>query len=610
MDEKKSKEQAKTIASLLFALVRRLAVADHDPVGDLPLAQLRVCGILHGGPRPMSALSRDLSVSLSALTQIADRLERADLVQRVAEGSDRRAAQSALDAAGRKDHAAARGGPHGAPCRRPGEPLSQGPQRGAGGLGNVAGRLLGEQWARDSFFNSKGAFMKTFFYLLIPIGVLAIIGVWYTHHVSADAPSKFRTATVTRGDLLATISATGTVEPEEVVDIGAQVVGPIKSLGIDPSDPQKKKTIDYGSVVQVGTVLAIIDDAVYKAQYDQAKATLLHAQADLGELDAHRVQAENEWKRAKSLIDKNAIAQTDYDMDQANYLAALANVEVGKATIEQAKAALDMAKTNLDYCTIKSPVKGVIVDRRINVGQTVVSTMSVSSLFLVAKDLTRIQVWASVNEADIGRIHVGMPVTFTCDAFPKTAFRGAVCQIRLNATMTQNVVTYTVVVVTDNSDGKLLPYLTANLQFQVDDHHGVLIVPNAALRWKPKPEQIAAGSHDSQSGSSGKEHGKQEAANGEAKPAGGQKPGDSQQKAAAKTPKADDRQERGSLWVKEGDFVRPIKVHIVASDGTNSEVTGRELSDGLEVVVGEAVAADQSGDTTNPFAPKLFKGRK
>ena len=214
---------------------------------------------------------------------------------------------------------------------------------------------------------------------------------------------------------------------------------------------------------------------------------------------------------------KNAIAQTDYDTDEANYLAAVANVAVGKATIEQAKAALDMAKTNLDYCTIKSPVKGVIIDRRINVGQTVVSTMSVSSLFLVAKDLTRIQVWASVNEADIGRIQVGMPVTFTCDAFPKTTFRGTVCQIRLNATMTQNVVTYTVVVVTDNSDGKLLPYLTANLQFQVDDHHGVLIVPNAALRWKPKPEQIAAGSHDS-TGSSGKEQGKRDTAKDDAKP--------------------------------------------------------------------------------------------
>ena len=329
--------------------------------------------------------------------------------------------------------------------------------------------------------------MKVTIVFVVALGVIGAGLFWYTHRLSAaESASRFRTAQVVKGDLLATISATGTVEPEEVVDVGSQVVGIIKNLGVDPSDPQKKKTIDYGSVVQEGTVLAQIDDAVYKAQVDQAKAALLHAEADLGQLEAHRDQAEQEWKRAEVLQPKKAIAQTDYDLDLANYKAAVANVAVGKATIEQAKAALAMANTNLDYCTIKSPVKGVIVDRRVNVGQTVVSTMSATSMFLIAKDLTRIQVWASVNEADIGRIHVGMPVSFTCDAFPKTTFRGTVCQIRLNATITQNVVTYTVVVVTDNSDGKLLPYLTANLQFEVDPHHDVLKVPNAALRWKPR----------------------------------------------------------------------------------------------------------------------------
>ena len=146
---------------------------------------------------------------------------------------------------------------------------------------------------------------------------------------------------------------------------------------------------------------------------------------------------------------------------------------------------------NLGYCTIKSPVRGVIVDRRVNIGQTVVSSMSATSLFLIAKDLKHIQVWLSVNEADIGSISIGQSVTFTVDAFPNRLFHGEVGKIRLNATMTQNVVTYTVEVNTKNEDGKLLPYLTANAKFKIGRREGVLLVPNAALRWSPMPGQIA-----------------------------------------------------------------------------------------------------------------------
>ena len=276
-------------------------------------------------------------------------------------------------------------------------------------------------------------------------------------------PISFRTVPVKQGDLVALVSATGTLEPEEVVDVGSQVNGPIVSLGKDPKDPSK--SIDYDSQVEVGTLLAKVDDSVYKAQYDQAKANLLHAQADLGELQAHLDQCEAEWKRAEALLPSKAIADTDYDLDVANYKAAQANLEVGKATVKQCEAALAMAKRNLDYCTINSPVKGVIIDRRVNVGQTVVSNMSVSSVFLIAKDLRRMQVWASVNEADIGRIHEKMPVTFTVDAYPNEVFHGTVYQIRMNATMTQNVVTYTVVVETDNSDLRLLPVPDGEREF-------------------------------------------------------------------------------------------------------------------------------------------------
>ena len=215
-------------------------------------------------------------------------------------------------------------------------------------------------------------------------------------------------------------------------------------------------------------------------------------------MKAKLLQAQQDWDRAQKLGPSEALAQSAYDQYQANYEVAKANlaaaeaaVEQTKAAVAQAKASLNTAQINLGYCTIKSPVKGVIIDRRVNIGQTVVSSLSAPSLFLIAKDLKRIQVWVSVNEADIGSISPGQPVTFTVDAYPDQVFQGQVGKIRLNATMTQNVVTYTVEVDTNNDDGKLLPYLTANAQFKIGRRQGVLLVPNAALRWSPQSEQIA-----------------------------------------------------------------------------------------------------------------------
>jgi HlyD family secretion protein len=320
----------------------------------------------------------------------------------------------------------------------------------------------------------------------------------------------------------------------------------------------------------------------------------------------------------------------------ANYKVAEANVHVGEAAIEQDKATLHKDEINLGYTVIKSPVKGTVVTRRVNVGQTVVSSLNAPSLFLIAKDLSRLQIWASVNEADIGRIRPGMPVHFTVDAYPNETFLGKVLQIRLNATMTQNVVTYTVVVETDNSDMKLKPYMTANLQFETDHHKDVLMVPNAALRWKPRSSQVVPALRASLRSAGNEEFGKEGresrgeeaparpaegSKSADAKPAGpkaggpkatesnagGAKPDAAQ---AGQARPAKEHVERGRIWIKDGDYVRPVNVRIIATDGTNTEVTGRDLQDGLEVVVGENVAADESGDTTNPFAPKIFKGKK
>ena len=471
--------------------------------------------------------------------------------------------------------------------------------------------------------------MKTILSLLVLAGLAAGGALYYTHYVAADPAINFRTVPVKRGDLVALGNATGTLEPEEVVDVGSQVNGPILALGKDPKYPNR--SIDYDSQVEVGTLLAKVDDTVYRAQLDQAKANLLHGQADLGQFQAHLDQSEAEWKRAQSLLPSKAIADTDYDLDRANYKAAVANMEVGKATVKQCEAALAMAQRNLDYCTIKSPVKGVIIDRRVNVGQTVVATMNVASLFLIAKDLRHIQVWASVNEADIGRIHEKMPVTFTVDAYPNEIFHGDVYQIRMNAVITQNVITYTVVVETDNSDLRLLPYLTANVSFEVEQHPNVLKVPNGALRWKPRPQLVAPEYRDSlASAGQPKGEGKRDAAAKSPGDAGGKQkqdvaqppsavqnrpgqsaaavpqvdaPKDSKAAGDQKNPKA--RAEHGQVWVKDGLLTRPVKVRIGATDGIDTAISGSEVKEGMEVIVGE-LTPDQAADVSNPFAPKLF----
>jgi HlyD family secretion protein len=436
--------------------------------------------------------------------------------------------------------------------------------------------------------------------VVLVVLVLAVVGLglaWFLRRGKATTDSTFRTVPVKYGDLMATISATGTVEPEEVVDVGAQVAGKILAFGKD----QEGRPIDYGSRIEEGMVLAQIDDSLYaadvaqvQAQVDQAKAAVQRAEADLGQLQARLLQAEREWNRARKLGPSDALAQSDFDAAQSAYQVAQANLAVGKATIvqtrasvAQAEANLRRAQQNLDYCTIKSPVKGVIIDRRVNIGQTVVASLSAPSLFLIAKDLRRMQIWIAVNEADIGSIHPGQQVNFTVDAFPGEVFQGEVGKVRLNATMTQNVVTYIVEVITDNSNGKLLPYLTANAKFLVSERLNVLLAPNAALRWVPPADRIAPESQgETRSQSGGRPAVAAGTASGEGK--GGQN--------------------RGVLWVTKGRLVRAIPVEIGASDGSMTEVRGDEIKEGVAVIVGEqSKDAAKPGPGGSPFMPQIFR---
>ena len=407
--------------------------------------------------------------------------------------------------------------------------------------------------------------------VLVILGALAGGAYWgYQRYAGGKTTVRYNTEPVVRADIASTISATGTVEPEELVNVGAQVTGKIVSFGTDADG----KSVDYGSRVKAGAVLANIDDATYdaevrsaKAAKQQAEASILSAQASIKQSRAKLKLAESNWKRAQQLFPQKAMAESEYDDAQSEYFAAVAAVLV-------AEASLDKAQRNLDYCVISSPVDGVIIDRRVSIGQTVVSSMSASSIFLIAKDLKRMQVWVSVNEADIGSIKQGMPVTFTVDAFPDRTFQGEVYKIRLNATMSQNVVTYVVEVSTDNSDGVLLPYLTANVKFIKDSRKQALTVPNAALRYLPEASQIRP----------------------------------EYQAALAEAAELRGTGER-IVWVRDNDELRPEKITVGLNDGIVTEVASGNLVEGMEIVTGSTVISAEepgasSADAGSPFLPK------
>jgi len=433
--------------------------------------------------------------------------------------------------------------------------------------------------------------MRTLVYLSVFTVILAGGGYYLYHTYGTPSPTLFTTAKVERGNLDLVIRATGTLEPEEVVDVGAQVAGLINEFGKDLDHPDK--LIDYNSRVEKDTLLAKIDDRIYKTQVEVAQANLEKANADALTAEAKLEQANNDLARDKLQLPKRAISQADYDAAVANQKMAVAQVALAKSEVHQADAQKNQAKINLDYTTISSPVSGTIIDRRVNIGQAVVSNLNVASLFLIAKDLKKMQIWASVNEADMGQIHVDQDVQFTVDAVPDRTFNGKVVQTRNNAQMTQNVVTYTVVISVDNSDGKLRPYQTANVQFDAGKHDDVIKVPNLALRWRPQSQQVRP---EDREAFAKRQKARQPA---QAGTTGG----------ASKAPdlKAEkDRRERGILWVTEGSYVRAVQVKIGASDGAETEIVSGDIKEGDLVVTGEE-HNDVGDGTTNPFAPKLFQ---
>ncbi len=440
--------------------------------------------------------------------------------------------------------------------------------------------------------------LKKAVFLLVVLAITATLIIWQLNKASGESVS-FRTAKVMRGDLVSTINSTGTVEPEDLVDVGAQVIGRIISFGKDEDGNE----VDFGSPVAEGTVLAKIDDSSYlsdvalaSAQLEQAKAGLENAQANLLQMNAKLHQAQLDWERAQKLGPSEALSKSSYDSYKAAFEVAQADVNAGEAAVSQAKAninqsdaMLQKANLNYGYCTIKSPVEGVIIDRRVNIGQTVVSSLNAPSLFLIAKDLKKMQVWVSVNEADIGKIYTGQPVTFTVSTYEDQIFKGVVGQVRLNATLTQNVVTYTVEVGTDNSNGKLLPYLTANIYFETAHKENVLMVANSALRWQPATNQVVPEFRSALNEYAGENENAPTA-----NPDTGEK---------TKT----QNYKQGILWIEQSGLARPVKVYVGISNDNMTEIQSDELKEGSEVIIGERQSAGSSG-TVNPFTPQFRRG--
>lgn len=298
------------------------------------------------------------------------------------------------------------------------------------------------------------------------------------------APVRYRTAVVERGSIVSVVTATGSINPVVSVQVGTQVSGMIKSLHAD-----------FNSVVKAGDIVATIDPEPFRARRDQATSNLEMARANVARARTEQAQRQRELDRAKSLVSQQFVSQNDVDVAITNSQGADAQVNVSMAQVKQAEAALSAAELDLKYTTIRSPVNGIVVARNVEVGQTVAASFATPNLFLIALDLTKMQVDTNVSESDIGGINEGREATFTVDAYPGVPFSGTIRQVRLAPINVQNVVTYNVVVGVDNKDLRLKPGMTANVSIVVAQRDNILKVPNAALRFVPPKSELGEPRH-------------------------------------------------------------------------------------------------------------------
>ena len=405
-------------------------------------------------------------------------------------------------------------------------------------------------------------------------------GAWFYRHAEAKEAPAYRFAAVERGSLQSSVSATGALSAVRTVQVGTQVSGQVSGIYVDFNDRVRK-----------GQLLARIDPTLQQQAVQDAQAGLERAQAQLA-------LAQAEYSRNKQLFDAKIVTASEYGAVESNFA-------VQQANVKSARIALERAQKNLGYTSIYAPSDGVIIERNVDVGQTVAASLSAPQLFLIANDLSQMQILASVSESDIGAINEGQQVKFTVQPYPNQTFTGTVRQVRLQSTTQDNVVNYTAVVGVGNPDGKLLPGMTATVQFLTASANDVLTVPNAALRYRPTAEEIAeaagsgarvAGSDSTArtrtAGDSAQRRARRAAASGSTSGA----------RSGARSASI------GTLWTVDAHGkLAAVRVRTGLSDGSKTEVQGRDLKAGTQVIVGTSSgtqSATQSSQSTSPFQPQ------
>ena len=319
--------------------------------------------------------------------------------------------------------------------------------------------------------------------LIVIIIVLAALGAGagaYYMRKNTKEP-EVRTAPVTRGDVVQSVQATGTLEAVTTVEVGSQVSGIVQEL-----------YADFNSIVKRNQVIARLDPTILDTQIEQQKANVARSEADLDRLQVSLADAEQKLKRAQALSEKNLLARSELDTAQTNVDSARAQIKSSQAALVQAKSQLNTAQVNRQHTVITAPIDGIVIQRAVEPGQTVNAGMSAPKLFVIAADLTKMQVNANIDEADVGNMRPGQVVTFRVDAFPTDTFTGTVQQVRLQPTTVQNVVTYQTVIDVPNQQLKLKPGMTANVNIEISRRHNVLRIPASATRFRPTAEVFAA----------------------------------------------------------------------------------------------------------------------
>ncbi|HEY2856549.1 MAG TPA: efflux RND transporter periplasmic adaptor subunit [Gemmatimonadaceae bacterium] len=420
----------------------------------------------------------------------------------------------------------------------------------------------------------------------------------YRRADAKDIPA-YRFAAITRGNLEATVSATGALSAVQTVQVGTQVSGQVSAI-----------YADFNQKVKKGQLLARIDPTLQQQAVQDAQAGVERAQSQL-------TLSQQQYDREKTLFDAKVVTADEFGTVQSTY-------QVNKANLKSAQIALDKARQNLSYTNIYAPIDGVIVARTVDVGQTVAASLSAPELFLIANDLSQMQILANVDESDIGSIAVGQSVTFTVQAYPNRTFNGTVQQVRLQSTTQDNVVNYTTVISVVNPDGKLLPGMTATVQFLTGSAKNTLLVTNAALRFRATPDMMAqvgmgqrqrtAGASTSASATNNTSTGGQTNAGGfSGQRSGGNGTGTAR---SGGSPNGGARASGGMLWYldKTGKLA-VARVKTGLTDGQTTEIIPRDstlIQPGLQVIVGSTAAASTSStsgsSSANPLQPQAPRG--